>query len=97
MTLTCNVQNSVVTKFQFYRAGHLISGSGTSKTFTDNSVTFSDAGSYTCKAFIDTVESDASDAFNIKGWNLFFKWYFTTRHRKNNSQVMWYKYRLFLC
>ena len=68
MTLTCNVQNSAVTKFEFYRGGHLISGgSGTSKTFTDNSVTFSDAGSYTCKAFIDSVVSDASDSLKVKG------------------------------
>ena len=70
MTLTCNVQNSAVTKFEFYRGGRLISGSGTGKTFTDNSVTFSDAGSYTCKAFIDSVVSDPSDALSVKG--LFF-------------------------
>ena len=67
MTLTCNVQNSAVTKFEFYRGGRLISGSGTGKTFTDNSVTFSDAGSYTCKAFIDSVVSDSSDGVNVKG------------------------------
>ena len=38
---------------EFYKDGKSLGNAGTSKTFTVNSVTFTHAGGYTCKVYID--------------------------------------------
>ena len=67
LTLTCASTSSSVNKYQFFKDGKSVGNPGSSKTYTVNSVTFTHAGGYTCKAFVDTVASDASSAVAVKG------------------------------
>ena len=68
LTLTCNPpSHSSVNKYQFFKDGKSVGKPGSSKTYTVNSVTFTHAGGYTCKALIDTLASDASSSVALRG------------------------------
>ena len=71
VTLTCAPQhNSDVNKYEFFKDRHSLGKPGTSNTLDMKTVTFSNVGGYTCKVYIDTVGSDASNTVSVKGENL---------------------------
>ena len=65
LTLTCAPTNAAVTKYEFYKDGRVLSGASKSNVYTIKTTTFSNKGSYTCKASIDTAASDTSSAIAV--------------------------------
>ena len=69
LTLNCGPPNKDVTKYEFYKDNHkLNTGSSNMKsnTYTITAVKFSDAGSYTCKAYKESFPT-SSDKKTVQG------------------------------
>ena len=75
LTLTCKLQNAKVNKFEFFLNKKLVGAAGTSNTYTVKSVSFTDAGGYSCRASVDTVGSETSNTVTVKGTYLKFTLY----------------------
>ena len=67
LSLTCSLNNPAVTKFEFFKNGKSLSAAGSSSTYKVSAATFSNAGSYTCKAYIKTVKTAPSDPVVVTG------------------------------
>ena len=65
VTLTCAASSQPsITSYEWYKDGTQVSGE-TSTTLALTSIQSASAGSYTCKALIETVTSDASSAYVV--------------------------------
>jgi len=62
--MTCSVTKDGVKVFRFLRGSTPVY-TGSSSTFTIATASASDSGDYTCVAYINGVESSASNAFTL--------------------------------
>ena len=98
LTLTCNPpSHSSVNKYQFFKDGKSVGNPGSSKTYTVNSVTFTNAGGYTCKAFVDTVGSDSSNRVTVKGMFILSYLYWFYSETETNEGFKCKKNNIFIC
>ena len=65
--LTCASSSHSVNKYEFFKNGHSLGGAGSGNTYElHQKAGYTNAGSYSCKAYIDTVASDTSSSVNGK-------------------------------
>ncbi|XP_012935544.1 hemicentin-1 [Aplysia californica] len=65
VTLTCSVTSvATITSYRWYKGSVQLTGE-VAATLTFTNIQTTAAGSYTCKAFIDTVDSDQSQAYSV--------------------------------
>ena len=74
VTLTCSSSTEGVTSYRFFKNSAPLTPTGTGNTFTIVNATEIIPGgvNYSCKAFIDSVSSEASKNLNVLGRTLIF-------------------------
>ena len=66
VSLTCGAVNHDVTKYEFFKGTTMISNSTSTNKYTIKAVTFSGAGTYSCKIYKESFPT-SSDQKTLKG------------------------------